>query len=62
MALNLHKPPDLKPGDYVTIRAQDTDEERESAAQTMRQQGCAQVRFEQLADGRLQVHGYLRAQ
>lgn len=59
MALNLMEPAKPKPGDYVTIRAQDTDEERRLAAETMRLQGCAVVRFETLEDGRLQVHGYL---
>lgn len=60
MALNLWKPSEPKPGDYVTVRAQDTEAEREQAAKTMREQGCKSVRFETLDDGRLQVHGYLQ--
>lgn len=61
MALNLWKPAELKPGDYVRIHAQDTEAERAEATEIMRQQGCKSVRFETLDDGRLQVHGYLQS-
>lgn len=47
-------------GDYVLIRACDTDENRDDAEKVLRANGCKALRFEELADGRLQAHGYLR--
>lgn len=53
--------PKLKAGDYITMRGSDTAAERVDAERVLRQNGCRSVRFEPLADGRLQVHGYLAA-
>lgn len=53
------RPPQIKPGDYVTLRSADTEAERADCEETLRRQGCKSVRFEQLPDGRLQAHGYL---
>lgn len=52
-------PPKLRPGEYVVLRGADTAAERADAERSLRNQGCRSVRFETLADGRLQVHGYL---
>ena len=49
-------------GDYVVTRARDTPEERSDAEQTLRVNGCLRVHFETLNDGRLQAHGYMRAE
>jgi len=54
-------PPALKCGEYVLLRGADTVAERADAQRTLRNQGCKAVRFEQLADGRLQAHGYMAA-
>lgn len=51
--------PALKAGDYVTMRGSDTEAERIDCERTLRQNGCKSVRFESMADGRLQAHGYL---
>lgn len=59
MALNVWEKPQPKPGDYVRVHGQDTEDERRQAADLMRQQGCAVCRFEPLPDGRLLVHGYV---
>jgi hypothetical protein len=52
-------PPKLRAGEYVVLRGADTPAERTDAERSLRNQGCRSVRFEPLADGRLQVHGYL---
>lgn len=51
--------PALKPGDYITLRGSDTQAERADCERVLRHNGCRSVRFETLADGRLQAHGYL---
>lgn len=51
--------PQQQPGDYVLIRAVDNDDERADARRILRENGCRSVRFETLADGRLQAHGYV---
>lgn len=54
-------PPQLKAGDYITMRGADTEAERADAERVLRHNGCRSVRFEVMADGRLQAHGYLAA-
>lgn len=49
----------MKDGHYITMRIGDTAENRDSAEQHLREQGCKSVRFAMLADGRMQCHGYL---
>lgn len=49
------------PGEYVTTRSRDTEEEREDARQQLLRNGCRRFRVENLPDGRIMVHGYLRA-
>ncbi len=49
-------------GDYVVTRAHDTAEERADAEQTLRANGCLRFRHEPLEDGRVQTHGYMRAE
>lgn len=58
MILNI-PPPQLKAGDYVTMRGSDTEAERIDCERVLRQNGCRSIRFETMADGRLQAHGYL---
>ena len=55
------EPPKPRVGDYVLTRASDTLEQRADAERVLRQNGCKQFRAEPLPDGRLVVHGYLRA-
>jgi hypothetical protein len=62
MSLNPFESPAPRCGDYVVIRASDTPEQRLDAEQLLARNGCKGVRFEVLDDGRLQAHGYLRAQ
>jgi phosphohistidine phosphatase SixA len=62
MSLNPFEPPAPRCGDYVVIRHSDTPEHREDAERQLANQGCKGVRFVVLEDGRLQAHGYLRAQ
>lgn len=50
------------PGEYVVTRSRDTDEEREDARRVLMANGCRRFRVENLPDGRITVHGYLRAQ
>lgn len=54
-------PPELACGDYVVTRASDTEEQREDARRVLLNQGCKRFRVENLPDGRITVHGYLRA-
>lgn len=54
-----HTPPT---GDYVVTRAHDTPEERADAEQILRANGCRRFRHEPSEDGRLQTHGYMRAE
>lgn len=57
-------PPGQRPpsGDYITTRARDTSEERADAEQSLRANGCQRFHHETLSDGRLQTHGYVRAE
>lgn len=59
MSLSPHKEPAV--GDYVFSAGQDTQEAIDSAITSLRAQGCKQFRTEPLPDGRVIVHGYLRA-
>jgi hypothetical protein len=52
-------PPQIKPGDYVTMRGSDTEAERKDCERVLRHNGCRSIRFETMTDGRLQAHGYL---
>lgn len=61
MSLNLFEPPKPAVGDYVCTRASDTEAEREDARQQLLRNGCRRFRVENLDDGRITVHGYLRA-
>lgn len=61
MSLNPREPPSLPIGEYVTTRLKDTEEEREDARQQLLRNGCRRFRVENLPDGRITVHGYLRA-
>lgn len=54
-------PPQIRPGDYTTIRGQDTEAEREDAKRVLQLQGCKSFRFERLDNGQLLAHGYLTA-
>ncbi len=49
-------------GDYIVTRGKDSPDQRSDAEQTLRANGCLRFRFETLEDGRLQAHGYMRAE
>lgn len=53
------RPPQIKPGDYITMRGSDNAAERADCERVLRQNGCKSIRFETFPDGRLQAHGYL---
>lgn len=59
MSLSPHKEPRV--GDYVFSCGQDTEDAIEAAVTVLKAQGCKQFRPELLPDGRVIVHGYLRA-
>lgn len=61
MSLNPHQPPPPPPGEYIVTRSRDTNEEREDARRVLMANGCRRFRVENLPDGRITVHGYLRA-
>jgi len=61
MSLNPREPPPPSVGDYICTRGSDTEEEREDARQVLLRNGCKRFRVENLPDGRITVHGYLRA-
>lgn len=48
-------------GDYVFSCGQDTEQAIADAVTVLTAQGCKQFRPEPLPDGRVIVHGYLRA-
>ncbi len=61
MALNPRDPGPPPVGEYVVTRSRDTEAEREDARQVLLRNGCKRFRVENLPDGRITVHGYLRA-
>jgi hypothetical protein len=61
MSLNPFEPPKPAVGDYVCTRGCDSEEQREDARQQLQRAGCKRFRVENLDDGRITVHGYLRA-
>ena len=55
------QPPTPPVGEYVITRSSDTPEQRADAERVLRANGCLRFRAETLPDGRMVVHGYLRA-
>lgn len=46
-------------GDYTQLLGSCSDESKFEGNRTMRANGCKRVRFEELEDGRMIVHGFL---
>lgn len=59
--MSISPQPTPPPGEYIVTRSRDTDEEREDARRVLMANGCRRFRVENLPDGRITVHGYLRA-
>lgn len=60
MSLN-PRPSGPPQGDYIVIRGNGTDEQIADAERVLRENGCRSSRIEELDDGRVRVHGYLRS-
>lgn len=59
MSISPHREPRV--GDYVVSIGSDAEEAVNEAVKTLERNGCKQFRTEPLQDGRVNVHGYLRA-
>lgn len=60
-AQEMMQPVEIPDGDYVVSYGADTEDNRRDAEQTLRNNGCRRFRADVLEDGRMIVHGYLRA-
>lgn len=58
---NAVKRDELPCGDYTLLLGNSTDSSKIEGHRIMHANGCKRVRFEELADGRMVVHGYVSA-
>jgi hypothetical protein len=57
MSLQLKPVPD---GDYVLTLGHSHDDAKAEARRTLRNNGCANIRYQIFPDGRMVAHGYLK--